>query len=468
MNDQLNAQWSWIMDVLRTIRLDESEGRYQAYGKILQHAVGGFNATSGTLSLLNDSQDTLTIAASEGYDKSLIEEKIPLNSSLFGKVVRDGKPLLINGDITTDPKHMNALSQRTTPRPKSAICWPLKVDNTTIGVISINRIEGEEYSEADVTAGMALIKLIVMALENVRLHAEQANRIEELSALNNEMQTMNARLEEAHNQLLQQEKLASIGQLAAGVAHEINNPVGYVNSNLTTLEDYFNKLIEMLDAYERVESLLDPVAPEKKDLDFVKQVTDLSFLKEDIFDMIKECQEGVGRVRQIVQDLKQFSHVDSQEWQLDDLHKGLDSTLNIVYNEIKYKANVRKEYGELPPVECLASQLNQVFMNLLVNAAQAIDESGEIVLRTGVSDGHVWVEVEDSGKGISKEHLNRIFDPFFTTKPVGKGTGLGLSLSYGIVKKHRGRIEVRSEIGKGTAFRIWLPVVQEADVSAAV
>jgi signal transduction histidine kinase len=176
---------------------------------------------------------------------------------------------------------------------------------------------------------------------------------------------------------------------------------------------------------------------------------------------MSESREGINRVKQIVQDLKDFSHVDKAEWQWADLHKGLDSTLNIVNNEIKYKADVVKDYGDIPLVECLYSQLNQVFMNLLVNSAHAIEERGKITLRTFTKDDWVCVEVADSGKGISAENLHRIFDPFFTTKPVGKGTGLGLSLAYGIVNKHNGRIEVASEVGKGTCFKIWLPVRQE-------
>ena len=165
-----------------------------------------------------------------------------------------------------------------------------------------------------------------------------------------------------------------------------------------------------------------------------------------------------------MQDLKDFSHVDQAEWQWVDLHKGIDSTLNVVNNEIKYKAEVVKEYGDIPQVECLASQLNQVFMNMLVNASHAIGEGGHgrITIRTGLKDEMVWVEFADTGKGIAPENLTRIFDPFFTTKPVGKGTGLGLSLSYGIVDKHHGRIEVESEVGKGTTFRIWIPVRQAA------
>jgi two-component system NtrC family sensor kinase len=200
----------------------------------------------------------------------------------------------------------------------------------------------------------------------------------------------------------------------------------------------------------------------------VKRKVDLSFLREDLQELMSESRDGITRVKQIVQNLKDFSRADVvDEWQWADLHRGLDSTLNIVANEIKYKAEVVKEYGQLPDIECLASQLNQVFMNLLVNAAHAIEEKGVITLRSGQELDQVWVEIADTGNGIPPENLNRIFDPFFTTKPVGKGTGLGLSLSYSIVQKHHGHIDVSSEVGKGTTFRVWLPIRQPESAAAS-
>lgn len=263
------------------------------------------------------------------------------------------------------------------------------------------------------------------------------------------------KLEEAQNQLLQSEKMASMGQLAAGVAHEINNPVGFVNSNLGTLQRYVNNLLRLLGAYEQLEeSLGDDVLQNIRQL---KQEIDTAYLREDIGDLLSESLDGLQRVKRIVQDLKDFSHVDKADLEWANLESGLDSTLNVVWNELKYKAKVIKEYGDLPLIECFPYQLNQVFMNLLINAAHSIENTGEITIRTGYDTAHVWVEVEDTGKGIAPEHLDRIFEPFFTTKPVGKGTGLGLSLSYGIVNKHGGHIEVKSTVGKGSLFRVLLP-----------
>jgi len=263
------------------------------------------------------------------------------------------------------------------------------------------------------------------------------------------------KLEEAQNQLLQSEKMASIGQLAAGVAHEINNPVGFVNSNLGTLQSYIHKMLRLLAAYELTEeSLVDAMLLDIKNL---KNEIDVEFLRDDIGSLLTESLDGLQRVKRIVQDLKDFSHVDKSAREWAKLETGLESTLNVVWNELKYKATVVKEYGDTPKIECMPSQINQVVMNLLINAAHAIEERGQISIRTGYDAENVWLEVEDTGKGIAPENIGRIFEPFFTTKPVGKGTGLGLSLSYGIVHKHGGRIDVSSELGKGSRFRVVLP-----------
>ncbi|SEN99327.1 PAS domain S-box-containing protein [Duganella sp. CF517] len=279
---------------------------------------------------------------------------------------------------------------------------------------------------------------------------------EALQARGVEQQQLIGELRSAHEQLLQSEKMASIGQLAAGIAHEINNPVGFVNSNMSSLKNYVGTLLGVIDQYEQAAAPHPNLAVQ---LAALRNQADLEFLKEDVTDLVRESMDGLKRVKDIVQALKDFSHVGETEWQVADLHHGLDSTLTIVSNEIKYKARVDKAYGVLPPVTCLASQLNQVFMNLLVNAAHALREQGGVItIRTGGADGWVWIEVGDNGVGIEQANLKRIFEPFFTTKPVGSGTGLGLSLSYGIVNRHGGRIDVASVLGQGTRFTVHLPV----------
>ncbi len=284
---------------------------------------------------------------------------------------------------------------------------------------------------------------------------------EELRLQNKELTELNEKLKMAQEQLVQSEKLASIGQLAAGVAHEINNPIGYIFSNFTTLQDYLSGLFKIVQAYQDAEALIgDPKV--LKEVKRIREEEDLDFLKEDIPVLMNESKEGIVRVRQIVQDLKDFSREEPKdEWQFSNLHHAIDSTVNIVNNEVKYKADVVKDYGDLPDIECMMSQINQVVLNMVVNAAHAMgEERGEIRIKTRVDGDMVRIDISDNGSGIPKDVLPRIFDPFFTTKPVGKGTGLGLSLSYGIIKKHNGSIEVSSEIGQGTTFHIAIPLRQ--------
>jgi len=284
-----------------------------------------------------------------------------------------------------------------------------------------------------------------------------ATRTAELASANavleddrRELELLLSKIEEAQQQLLQSEKMAAIGQLAAGVAHEINNPVGFVNSNLGSLKTYVNQLLTVISAYE---------SNDPAQITEARQKADLDFLREDLPSLLSESQDGLSRVTKIVQDLKDFSRVDQADRQPSDLNAALESTLNVVANEIKYKAEVVLELGEIPLVDCVPAQINQVFMNLLVNAAQAIPERGKIIVRSGLENNHVWFEIEDTGKGMSAEIQQRIFEPFFTTKPVGQGTGLGLSISYDIiVKKHSGRMDVRSKPDQGTCFRLWLPL----------
>ncbi|RTL32510.1 MAG: PAS domain S-box protein [Rhodocyclaceae bacterium] len=315
--------------------------------------------------------------------------------------------------------------------------------------------------EAKVTERTAELQQAKSSLEQDIERRETAET--ELLKRYAELTELNCRLQETQQQLVQSEKLASIGQLAAGVAHEINNPIGYVNSNLRSLKGYMAQMLEVIDVYESCEAALP--AAERQRIQAARKAADFDFLRDDISQLISESQEGTERVSKIVHDLRDFSRTDtSQEWQAADLHHGLDSTLNIASNEIKYKADVVREYGSLPLVECLLPQLNQVFMNLFVNAAQAMPDGrrGTITVRTGTAGEDAWIEVADNGKGMPPDVRDRIFDPFFTTKPVGKGTGLGLSLSYGIIQKHQGQIAVSSTPGTGTTFRITLPIHRKA------
>jgi PAS domain S-box-containing protein len=270
-------------------------------------------------------------------------------------------------------------------------------------------------------------------------------------------------------QLFQSEKMASIGQLAAGVAHEINNPTGFVSSNLKTLSEYIEDISSLLKEYRKLfaklkqNSGIDDLAgiPEHlKRITAIEEEADFEFVLKDIFELIEESREGTERIKKIVQDLKDFAHPGEDKPKFADINKNMDSTVNVVWNELKYKADVAKDYGELPRVQCYPQLLNQVFMNLLVNAAQSIEKHGRIRIKTRADNGYVEIKISDTGPGIPKENLHRIFDPFYTTKDVGKGTGLGLNVAYNIIKKHHGKIDVKSDVGKGTTFTVRIPTEQ--------
>ncbi len=325
--------------------------------------------------------------------------------------------------------------------------------NCTMGPIrnGKNSIESIFITVQDVTE----IVSYEMSLKEALKKSEQL--AQDLSAKHLQLEKAHNDLKSAHSKMLQQEKMASIGQLAAGVAHEINNPMGFITSNLNTLEDYvndFSRFVELEDELIRSsgnEELSASHEALKKDLD-------LDFIIEDLKDLARESRDGAERVTNIVKALKSFSRVDQASYKEADINECLQSTLEIVWNELKYKATVNTEYGNLPTTKCYPQQLNQVFMNLLINAGQAIEGHGEITIRTWAKDGFIFVSVSDTGCGIPEEIQDRIFEPFFTTKEVGKGTGLGMSISYDIIKKHNGEIDVKSRPGEGTTFTIKLPV----------
>jgi len=335
------------------------------------------------------------------------------------------------------------------------VCRRLKADPATARIPVIFVTARSELADEERALRAGAIDFFLKPVIAPLLRQRVANHLE-LKHQQDDAQRLIGKLQEVQAQLLQSEKLAAIGQLAAGVAHEINNPVGYVSSNLNSLREYVSTLQRVFALYREAEAALPPDWRQR--IEKETNSADMDYVLNDLDSLVREAMEGTDRVRQIVQDLKEFAHVHGTEWKLADVHKGLDSTLNVVRNELKYKAEVVKEYGDIPPIVCLPAQLNQVFMNLLVNAAAAIPEKGIITVRTGRKDNEIYVDVEDTGSGIPEQNLSRLFDPFFTTKPVGKGTGLGLSVAYGIVKTHGGRFEVQSTVGKGTRFRVWLPL----------
>lgn len=343
------------------------------------------------------------------------------------------------------------------------------------GELLNKRKSGETYWEevhiapvrddAGVTTHFVSVKLDVDARKRAEAQARQL--IDDLTLANAELKALNERLEQTKGQLQQSEKMAAVGQLAAGVAHEINNPIGFIRSNLGTLGEYVDGLLSVVDAYQRAEPALAAHPAVREELQKAKADADLTFIQEDVGVLLRESREGVDRVRAIVENLREFTRLDVADRHAFNLERGLDSTLGVLEGELRGKAEIVREYAGLPDVECVAAQINQVFMNLITNAMQAIPGRGVIMLRTGCDGDSVWVEVADDGIGIAPENLSRVFDPFFTTKPVGKGTGLGLSLAYGIVRQHGGSLTVRSKPGQGATFRFALPSGRACDAEGA-
>ncbi len=298
------------------------------------------------------------------------------------------------------------------------------------------------------------------------LNKKLQQAIHQIQTKNEKLKNTLETLKNTQSQILQFEKMASVGQLAAGIAHEINNPVGFVSSNLRTLSDYQNDINNLIEHYKQLISNLKGVT---KDLPFsigekIEQIAtlekeiDIDFILDDIINLVGECKDGTERIKNIVLDLKDFAHPGKDELKFVDINKGIESTLNVIRNELKYKAVVTKDYGNIPLVGCYPQQLNQVFMNILVNAAQAIEKQGEIKIVTRALDGKVEIKISDTGSGIPEENLSKIFDPFFTTKEIGDGTGLGMNVAYNIIKKHNGTIDVESTVGEGTIFTIRIPL----------
>jgi two-component system, NtrC family, sensor kinase len=276
-----------------------------------------------------------------------------------------------------------------------------------------------------------------------------------LESQNIELAESKTELERLQAQLVHTGKMASLGQLAAGIAHELNNPAGFIYGNMDLLGDYLAQLQSLLSVYDRVVLPADA----QESVNSLKTEIRYEKLVDDLDSILADCREGAERICDVVKNLRLFSRLDEAEIKKVDVHSGIDSTVRLLSRYFTGgQVTLRREYGDLPPIHCYAGQLNQVWMNLLVNAAQAVPDYGEVSISTRLEEDSVVVDIGDTGAGIPEHQLSRIFDPFFTTKPVGEGTGLGLSISYGIIERHGGTIAVVSEIGKGTIFTVRIPI----------
>ncbi|MDI3324949.1 ATP-binding protein [Pontibacterium granulatum] len=295
---------------------------------------------------------------------------------------------------------------------------------------------------------------------NKSLEQRVEQRTQDLERKNLDLEQANQAIKETQAKLMHSEKMASVGVLAAGVAHEINNPIGFVLSNVRTLDEYVKIYHTLLSMYEALLDIQDPVSREAKqaELEQYAKEQDIDFVREDIEDLLKDAIDGAQRVGDIVRNLKSFSHAEQEtEFKPHDLNECIRTTLKMADNQLKYHCKVMTDLGDLPDTYCSPGQINQVLLNLLVNAGQAIEGSGAIKVTSRYDGENIEIRVTDTGKGIEQEAIKKLFDPFYTTKPVGEGTGLGLSISYGIIKEHQGEILVQSKVGAGTSFTLVLP-----------
>jgi len=411
------------------------------------------------INLTDLKNNTSTTAYIAGVD---VPSQRPGNiTSLTGtateEVIRTRSSLLIQGDDTDEAaSRFPRLLPTFQAGLRSMILVPLISKDQVIGVLSFRSLLPKAYTDRDVILAESISNQIAGAIANAQLFTERKLAEEELKKAY-------MKLKETQAQLIQSEKMASIGQLAAGIAHEINNPAGFIISNLDILNKYIGRITPIFQKYVQLEtSLAQYQIPELSHL--TKEIRDLrdhsaiDHILTDLPQIVSESLEGTQRIKKIVYDLRTFSHAEAIEPKYAFVNDLLDFSLNLIWNEIKHKVEVVKEYSDVPKLFCHPQQLRQVFLNILKNAVQAIEKRGKIIIKTYEQNNDIFIEIIDTGCGIPEELQNRIFEPFFTMKEVGKGTGLGLSIVYGIIKKHKGDITVKSKIGEGTKFIIKLPI----------
>lgn len=395
-------------------------------------------AEASSVMLLDQARSTLYWEVAEGgaAASTLKGISLPVGEGIAGAVAQSGKAIIV-ADARQDPRVAKRVDAVTGFQTRSILCVPIRFKGAVIGVIQVlNKTEGT-FTEQD----QELLELIAaeagVAIENAQLYGTLEERVRvrttELAEANAQLTQAMSELKATQTRLIQSEKMAALGNLVAGVAHEINTPLGAIASNTDILNRGLRKMASLTG--EQAENTINMLAK-----------------------LIQTNGEACRRISAIVKDLKTFSRLDEAEWKTVDLREGMETTLTLVHHLHKDRITVIREYGDIPSTGCRPGQINQVFMNLLVNAIQAIEGTGTIWVRMKCEDATIRVEVQDSGVGIAPEHLDKIFDPGFTTKGVGVGTGLGLSICYQIMADHQGSIQVVSERGRGSTFTLILPI----------
>jgi signal transduction histidine kinase len=394
-----------------------------------------------------------------------LEYRLDHPRSAAAEVVRTGRPLVVD-DVDSTSQPIDAATARALGT-RSVVMVPLRVKESVAGVLALTSSEPGRLGEPDQELLSAVANHVALAVDRAEsfqtieelsrgLEDKVRVRTEQLRTANEELQAAYRELQATQLQLVQREKMASVGQLVAGVAHELNNPIGFVYSNVSTLEDFVRRLRGMLEAYRAA-----PLAPEDQArLQGQWEARKVDYALKYLDSMIQGIKEGAERARKIVRDLRVFARTQDDVWQPVDLHEEIESSLTLLNHLLKDRVTVHRKFGELPEVECIRSQVDQVFLNLLANAAQAIPGPGAITIETCREGDAAVVSIADTGPGIAPDALGRVFDPFFTTKPVGEGTGLGLSISYEIVTKHGGEIRAENAPDGGAVFTVRIPLAR--------
>jgi signal transduction histidine kinase len=327
----------------------------------------------------------------------------------------------------------------------------------------INTLKREKEESQENALQISLENEKIIREQNVVLETKVKERTTELEKSNKELNETFTDLKDAQSKLVEAEKMASLGQLTAGIAHEINNPINFVTANIDPLKRDIDEVLELLHKYEEIQPDSD-ITEKLKEINALREELDVDYLKEEMGSLLTGITEGADRTAEIVRGLRNFSRLDEDALKLANINEGLDSTITLLKSNMSDKVQVVKNYGELPPVECYPGKMNQLFMNILNNGVQAVlaknDTDGQISVTTLAENGNIKITIADNGTGMSEEVKNKMFDPFFTTKEVGEGTGLGLSIGYSIIENHGGKISVESELGKGTTFIITIPISQ--------
>lgn len=449
MADQANISYAQLVTLFEVSRKINSQLNFQKLlDEIMDLAIELLKAEKGLLLLKQLDDKELAVQVARQADKHTIDEVVALSRTVIKKVEGEGAPLLLQR--VPELRGLDANASLMRHKIKSVVCVPLKARDKLIGAIYLDTTNADHFfQKEDIPFLEAFANLAGIAIENARSYREIDNLNTNLEALveqrTKEVRDKHAELQEAYDrlkttqlQLLRSEKMASLGMLVAGVAHEINTPLGAISSGIDTFIRGFKKIREHLVSIPGME-------PVTEKLDILENLASVN-------------ETACSRITSIVKTLRNFARLDEGEFKKVNLHDGIDSTLTLTAHLSSNRITVIKDYGELPQLECHANQINQVFMNILVNACQAIEGTGTITIKTFLKDEHIHVAIADTGVGIPKDNISKIFDPGFTTKGVGVGTGLGLSISYRVVEEHGGKIMVDSEVGKGTTFTVVLPL----------